>query len=436
MSESAQKDIGNAGIPSAELEALVERIVDSGELGRSRTYEAILRYLVGCSITGETPKEAAIAVDVLGREPDFDVSRDSIVRVHIYHLRNKLESYFDKHGDKEPYRIEIPKGQYTIVAIASGDGGTATPPLQPTVQETLAPRRQPWPAWALALVLGLLLGNLWLLLDQDEVATDPWAAVMSVSPWDAIFDDQVPILLVVGDYYIYGELDERGNVARMVRDFDINSKADLDNLWLSDPDRAEISYNLGLTYLPVGVAPALMEIMPLFHGQTRRLSVKMVSQITAADLTNNHVIYVGYISGMGILQKLMQASSGLRPGVTYDELYDPVEDRFYVSDSGILRGPDSFRDYGMLSVFPSPRGHQIVLIAGMRDAGLVNTAQEVVSMASLQQLQGMVRSQAESGRPAAYEALYEVFGFDHTNFDARLVYSGLLDTARLWSGQL
>ena len=102
-------------IATEELHALTQRIINSGVLGRSKTYGAILKYLVECSLKGETPKEAAIAVDVLGREGDFDVSKDSIVRVHIYHLRNKLSNFYERLGREETHRIDIPKGQYTIV---------------------------------------------------------------------------------------------------------------------------------------------------------------------------------------------------------------------------------------------------------------------------------------------------------------------------------
>src|SRR5690606_18581089 len=84
-----------------ELRALVERIIDSGALGRSRTYANILRYLAECSISGTSPKEMSIALDVLGRDADFDISRDSVVRVNVHHLRNKLSKYFERHGERE-----------------------------------------------------------------------------------------------------------------------------------------------------------------------------------------------------------------------------------------------------------------------------------------------------------------------------------------------
>ena len=104
-------------IESEELRALVQRIINSGELGRSRTYSEILLYLAECAIEGNNPKEVAIAIDVLGRDPDFDVGKDSIVRVHIYHLRNKLTAYFNKYGKQEKFRLDIPKGQYILTAV-------------------------------------------------------------------------------------------------------------------------------------------------------------------------------------------------------------------------------------------------------------------------------------------------------------------------------
>ena len=59
-----------------------------------------------------------------------------------------------------------------------------------------------------------------------------------MQPWQAFLDDDLPILLVIGDYYIFGETDAAGNVMRMVREFDINSRDDLARLQSEDPDKA------------------------------------------------------------------------------------------------------------------------------------------------------------------------------------------------------
>jgi hypothetical protein len=244
-----------------------------------------------------------------------------------------------------------------------------------------------------------------------------------------MLDDRAPILVVVGDYYIFGELDESGNVARMVRDFDINSSDDLQDLMMVQPELFDQYYNLGLSYLPVGTASALTSLMPLLYDQENRVSVRTMSQLNASDLTGNHVIYVGYISGLGILQNLMFSASHLNIGVTYDELYTDAGES-YISDSGILNTREEFRDYGMVSAFTSPRGHQYLLVAGMRDAALISMAEEISNNNGLQELLEKTGNGA-----SAWEGLYGVFGYDHTSFDAKLVYAGELDASNIWGGE-
>ena len=106
----------NEAFSSKELLALCDSIIASGILGRSKHYAALLEYLVQCSISGKSPKEIELAVDALNRDVDFDVSSDSRVRVYIHQLRKKLDSFYQSYEHDAPFRIVIPKGQYTIMA--------------------------------------------------------------------------------------------------------------------------------------------------------------------------------------------------------------------------------------------------------------------------------------------------------------------------------
>jgi len=58
------------------------------------------------------PKEFSVAADLFGQE---NASQDtSQVRVHIYHLRKKLEQYFGQEGKQETLVLTIPKGGYQV----------------------------------------------------------------------------------------------------------------------------------------------------------------------------------------------------------------------------------------------------------------------------------------------------------------------------------
>jgi hypothetical protein len=412
-----------------ELRALCDRIIKSGELGRSRTYAAILEYLAECALTNTAPKEAAIAIDVLGREADFDVGKDSIVRVHIYHLRSKLATYFARQGANEKYRLDIPKGQYMLVSSLNVPDAIpeipAPPQLSVTGKELHRRSYTPWLAGAA--LIALLLNLVFIPKERDALlASNPYA---ETGLWQALLDDELPVLVVIGDYYIMGELDETGNVSRMVREFDINSSRDLQVVQESGKNSDYM--NLDLSYTPTSTSNALVQIMRVFGSESGRVKVKMMSALNTNDLVGNHVIYLGYLSGLQGLNNLMFAGSGLAIGYTFDELINLDTNLTYASSSGLSVGENSYRDYGMLSTFPAPQGNQFVLLAGMRDEGLINLAEEVTDVAKLAALGEALEEKVTDKQPA-FEALYEVRGFDNTNFDASLVYSRQLDTKVIW----
>jgi Tol biopolymer transport system component len=58
-------------------------------------------------------KESVIAVEVFGRKPDHDPSRDSIVRTEAGRLRSRLAEYYVAEGKDDGLVIELPKGAYT-----------------------------------------------------------------------------------------------------------------------------------------------------------------------------------------------------------------------------------------------------------------------------------------------------------------------------------
>src|SRR5690606_17942653 len=173
-------------ISPEDLRALCDRIVKTGELGRSKTYAAILEYLASCAISGTNPKEVAIAMDVLGREADFDVGKDSIVRVHVYHLRNKLSAYYARGGATEKWRIDIPKGQYMLVASLN------EPAVEPAVSVTGKPlTRRPLTPWMAGVACVLLLANLFSTWQvEDEISgSGPENPFADTALWGPLLDD-------------------------------------------------------------------------------------------------------------------------------------------------------------------------------------------------------------------------------------------------------
>ena len=408
-----------------ELLALCQRIIESGVLGRSKNYSALLEYLVQCSLSGKSPKEIELAVDVFNRADNFDVSADSSVRVYIHQLRKKLDVYYQSNEQDTGFRIVIPKGQYTILAQQRAS----------TSQLSRGEHRS-----NLRINSGLLLAavvlfavNLLYMVITDRGSTIEISQATSEHPvWNSILQDDQPILIVMGDYYIFGELNANGNVARMVREFNVNSSSDLEEMQFTDFDRAENYLDLDLSYMPEGSAFALARIVPILQEGGKTVNITMMSDLTTADIRKNHIVYIGYISGLEKLTNMTFSGSGLSLGRSYDELFNVQTQVYYTSDAGLPEEGRPFKDYGMFSTFPVSTDTQVVLISGMRDAGLMHTAQALSDPEALNDLVVALDNDTDEA-VASFEVLFEVLGIDRMNFDANLIYAELLDTSQIWA---
>ncbi|RWO87289.1 hypothetical protein [Mesorhizobium sp.] len=114
----------------------LERLLASQTFGRSERARKLLRYLVEREQAGEADrlKGFSIAMDVFGKDGDFDPSTDAVVRVQAGRLRELLQHYFANEGIAEPVRIAIPRGGYVpayeLNAIRLPDIAESVPELR------------------------------------------------------------------------------------------------------------------------------------------------------------------------------------------------------------------------------------------------------------------------------------------------------------------
>jgi hypothetical protein len=406
----------------------VDRIVASGALGRSRFYAALLEFLADCAERGHAPKEIEIAAEVFNRGKDFDPSQDSMVRVYAHNLRQKLVQYYADQGSEDADPISIPKGEYRIVLGAEEPASTpaaADPvPSSRNVRLTLVV--------ALSIAAGIAIDRLWTAGSDAPAALVQQVADSAL--WAPVMDDDIPVTLVVGDYYIFGELDAIGNVGRLVREFSINSSRDLDERFMLDPSYAERYIDLDLTYLPSSIATAMRDLIGLLTAAGKEIRVASMSNLDTSVIRETHVVYIGYLSGLGMLSDFVFAGSDLVVGETFDEIVHSGTGASFISEAGFPTGQRSYRDYGLFSTMPAPGGNQFVFIAGTRDEGLMQTAQAVTDPVTVRTSLDAVA--LDEGEPIAFELLYEVAGLGRTNLDAAIVHAAELDRDRIAIGQL
>jgi hypothetical protein len=282
------------------------------------------------------------------------------------------------------------------------------------------------------LAIGVLAG--FFLADARQPAPSA-AQMVAASPiWAGVLADDMPILLVIGDYYIFGEVDKHdGDIKRLIRDFTVNSSKDLDELVMYHPDMLGKYMDLDLTYLPRGSALGLLNVLRVIYTTNKPVRVVSMSELSIADLKSNHVVYIGYLSALDKLEDFVFASSSLTIGSTYDELRNIETGETYTSEAGMPETHRSYRDYGFISTFPGPNGNQFVIIAGTRDPGMVEAAHVLSDPSLIKSLESARPDKSGAARPA-FEMLYEVAGTARTNLDAMLVHSAKLDYGQIWGG--
>lgn len=407
--------------PPNPVLAHAERIRASGVLGRSGHIRRLFDFLVDCAAQGRVPKEIEVAIDGFGRGAGFDASQDALVRVYVHKLRRKLDDYYASAGVGDDGRLVIPRGEYRL---------SVTRQQQPAGAGLHALSRREW----LGLALIALLATATLVLgiavrrDGEPGAAADFAAARRSPVWSPLLDDDLPIEVVLGDYYIFGERDAgAAQASRLVRDFDINSRQDLEQRLKARPALESRYEDLNLGYLPTSSAYALREVLSVLLAAGRRVHVSLASEFSPAAFKTSHVVYLGYISGMGMMQDVVFAGSRFMVGASFDELIDTVSGAPYVSEAGgPLKDAERYRDYAYVSTFAGPNGNRHVIIAGTRDTALRQAAEMLVDPRRIEELT------AKAARNQDFEALYEVYGVNRTNIEARLLVAAPLDAASIW----
>lgn len=370
----------------------------AGEAGRLRE---LFDYLSQRGPDAPSASQADIADVVFGQvatEGD-----DATVRVYIHRLRKRMEDFYEKEGEGDrPDRLLIPAGSYAL-RLAGMPEAVAAP--QPS-----AFRRY------FSLTFAVSLVALIAAVALGYVLAGP-SAPRANALWQPFLDSDRPLMVVVGDYYMFGELNsfdpER---SRLIRDFRIDSPTDLARAQETEPERYELSEDVGLTYLPLSSAFALKEIMPLLEQGGKQVDIIPASELTAASIRDHDIVYIGLVSAMGLLEDVVFTGGTIRTGETYDEFTDSVARQRYTSEEmRRLASPVYYRDYGYFTRLKTPGGGLVAVVAGSRDTAL----RGIAPLVSGPDLPDEIEQLAEGN--GGLEGLYQVTGQQGADLSRRLL---------------
>jgi hypothetical protein len=328
-------------------------------------------------------------------------------------------------------RLDIPKGDYRIVCVSPSE--IAEIPAAPASVELVAPadapkrRRMGWGLIAAAVGL-LVAGNVaaWAMLVNTPPAAE--ARLGDTPIWSGLANSSRPLLVVVGDYYMFGEYEDQLSLKRLIRDFSINSKADLVHAYRDDPKGFDRYSDVALQYLPTSAAFAIADLAPILEGD-RDVQVVLASELTPDRLKSSDIIYVGLLSGLGPLRDPVFAQSRFSFGESYDQIIDRDSGKTYTSEAFRAAPSDTmYRDYGFFSTFEGPSGNRIAVLSGSRDTAVMGVAEKLTRVVELSEVE------KKAAGADNFEALFEVKGQKHMNLEARVLASYPVDSSSIWIG--
>lgn len=391
-----------------EFQQEVARLRRAGPLGESGRLLELFDFLSARGADAAPASQAEIAEEVFGQTDTG--ADDATVRVYIHRLRKRLEDYYQ--GLDQPAgapRLTVPAGIY---ALRLRVGLQEDPPLDiPPPPPSNRWRRQLPLLAAAAVVLAAALAAFLLgrALPGNSTIAQPNAL------WTPMLESRRPTLIVLGDYYIFGEIDPiRPEEGRLIRDFRVNSATDLLRMQELMPDRFGNAEDFGLNYLPFSSAYGLARIVPMLEENGSQVSVLPASALEPDMLNYFDIVYVGLFSGMALLEDINFSESGFALGESYDELIDTATDRVYMSEEARrLASPAYYRDYGYVARFRAPGGALVVVVAGARDTGLRGLAPLV--------MQGLEGDLAKAAEADDFEALFQITGQQGADLSERLI---------------
>lgn len=158
-------------------QAQIERILQNKTLRLSEVQRRLLTYLAEKTLSGEADnlKEYAIGIDAFGKPSSYDPRQESVVRMHVARLRQKLAEYYRTEGSADPIIVDVPKGGFKI---------TFEPrpaPAEPALPTRIVENRSRWiRKIAAAAGIVVLLAGVTYLAARSPKAQPP---IVEASPW-------------------------------------------------------------------------------------------------------------------------------------------------------------------------------------------------------------------------------------------------------------
>lgn len=374
-----------------EIAELVAGIHASKILGRSAIYPRLLDYLVEKSSTGQSCREVELAENVFFKNDTFDQTTDSSVRVYVHNLRKKLQLYYRGQGQKTPYRIHIPKGEYRVEVLDPANyaqaltGKTAPPQIQ---QPSYIENSNPWRKYPLWVGISVLCGLIALVSFAFYFSQQPSPPNFSDEQhifWGGILSDDKPVHILLDN--------STGRFG--IQSLSISSVTSEQ----SDSDAQKLQQ--------AEIPELLIRLVGMLDDINRPVEIHYLSEFSPKDITGeNHIIYTDHIDGISKLAELFVGLEQLEPAGFVPSLLSKQTEVLHSRD--LSADNPKANDYGVIFKqrlqFPDMQPFELIVLSGSGFTGQSTVLQIAQSNSVLTEMQ-LTASETSSG---GLSALFQV----------------------------
>lgn len=383
---------------------ITAKIINSKSFGQSNTYANLLLFLVASTLEEDIPKETTIASEILGK-PNFDPSQSTLVRVYIYNLRKKLAKYYSKEGKEDKIIVQIPKGSYEVRFVE---------------KKILTPKKSY--SWSKGITLTLLL----LLTLSLAYNISLYPEKHNINPinenglWKDLFMDQKPLMVLLGDLFIYQEENTKTGTQKIIRDPFINSLEDYDKFLLEQSETNIIYEPLSYSLLIYNSALWIKDLSEIFSHNQKDFTIRNMVRFNPKELPDNNFIVIGMMKTFGLFKDYLAG-----PSLYYNNQDQSIVYRNEQNGSETVYRPygdpnGHHTDYGFITKAPGPNNNNIYLFGGIWDTAASQSLKYFTSPKLLKELESALIEKYGS-LPKYYQIVLEVKGVDRMELSSKII---------------
>ncbi len=381
------------------LSELVAQVADSETFRPAPTLRALLLYL--WTHRADSVSEYAIAVDALGRPPDFDPKGDATVRVTIARLRTKLEEFFSKQAPGFPLYLSVPKGSHELKWTMETPADAASAAVS---KPSIPPRY-----WiAAALVVAALTAVIGALLWQNlalKAGTDPSPPMPRF--WKTFLANGKPTVIVVPSplYFVWPDR------STYVRDLNLSTFSS----WPTSPFLRELADRWGppamsQTYVGAVEMGVAVSIVQYLERRGRHVDVVESARLPVESFASQNTIAIGMPRTASYLSPLFEKTNfrltRVNPDAVANRVPRPGEKPEFLQTT---YSAEHVLCPGIITLLPRrPEGARTLLLTGRWANGV---APPLLTAEGLRQLE---EHWVKAGSPDGWEMVVEAEIFRET----------------------